>query len=202
MLKGSGVSLTAQNCYWESSGSYTGEVTAPMLAELGCQYVILGHVERRRHFAETDATVNKRLHAALEAGLTPMLCVGETLEERASGQTLNSIERQLSGGLAGISPAQAKSLIVAYEPMWAIGTGYHASCIQVHEVQQQIRGWLAEWFPAETSKRIRLLYGGGVIPELAREYLWLPEGDGVLVGTASLHAEATAAIVEAAMRPA
>ena len=196
-LRGSHVALGAQNMHHEASGAYTGEVSGEMLCDLGCQYVILGHSERRQLFGETDAGVNQKIFAALEKELTPIVCVGETLEERESDQTSAVIAEQVRGSLAGLSAEQAGKLVIAYEPVWAIGTGKTASPEQAEEVHSQIRSLLTELF-GETAETIRIQYGGSVKPDNAAELLGKPNIDGALVGGASLKADGFAAIVAAA----
>jgi triosephosphate isomerase len=197
-LVGSPIQLFAQNCHHEKQGAFTGEVSAPMLAEVGCDGVILGHSERRQYFAETDEGVNKKLKAAIEAGLHPIVCVGETLQERESNRTWEVVSRQVRGALAGISPAQIAALTLAYEPVWAIGTGKTATTSQAQEVHGQIRGLLRELAGAQPAEAVRIQYGGSVKPENAAELLSQPDIDGALVGGASLKAEDFARIIAGA----
>ncbi|NOK36890.1 triose-phosphate isomerase [Corallococcus exercitus] len=197
-LEGAPLQLAAQNCHWESSGAFTGEVSAPMLAELGCAYVIVGHSERRQFFGETDATVNKRAKAVKAAGMTPIVCVGETLAERESNQTLTVVERQVRGALEGFSGAEVATFVLAYEPVWAIGTGRTATTAQAQEVHAAIRGLLTRMYDAGTAERVRIQYGGSVKPDNAAELLGQPDVDGALVGGASLKAADFVAIVKAA----
>lgn len=197
-LRGSQLGLGAQNMYHEKEGAFTGETSASMLVDLGCRYVILGHSERRQFFGETDASVNLKTLAAIDANLTPIVCVGETLEQRESGATAEVIATQVRGSLAGFSAAQGEKLVIAYEPVWAIGTGKTASPEQAEEVHAQIRGLLTELFGAATSETIRLQYGGSVKPDNAAELMGKPNIDGALVGGASLKADSFAAIVAAA----
>jgi triosephosphate isomerase len=196
-LEDSNIALAAQNCHWESSGAYTGEVSAPMLKELGCSYVILGHSERRQYFAETDETVNKRAQAVLKAGMRPIVCVGETLQEREGGRTLEVVGRQLRGALAGFSPAEVVKFVLAYEPVWAIGTGRTASSEQAQEVHAFIRGELVGLFGRDAAEQLRIQYGGSVKPDNAAELLGKPDVDGALVGGASLKASDFAGPVKA-----
>ncbi len=196
-LEDSNISVAGQNCHWESSGAYTGEVSAAMLKEAGCRYVILGHSERRQYFGETDELVNKRVHAALKAGVLPIVCVGETLSERESGRTLEVVSRQLRGGLAALGPAEMRGTVLAYEPVWAIGTGKTATSDQAQEDHAHIRKELVALFGAETAKQTRIQYGGSVKPDNAKELLGKPDVDGALVGGASLKAADFAAIVKA-----
>ncbi len=196
-LKGSGIALGAQDLYWEPEGAYTGEVSATMLMAAGCQYVIIGHSERRQSFHETDATVNRKVKAALAAGLTPIMCIGETLEERDRNQTFTVLERQLAQGLAGLSAPQVSQMVMAYEPVWAIGTGRNATSAQADEAHRMIRGWIKEHLGGDAAEHVRLQYGGSVKPENAGELLSLPDVDGALVGGASLDPSSFAAIIEA-----
>jgi triosephosphate isomerase len=197
-LEGAPLALAAQNCHWESSGAFTGEVAAPMLAELGCAYVIVGHSERRQYFGETDETVNKRARAVRAAGMTPILCVGETLAEREGNRTLEVVERQVRGALAGFEAKDVGTFVLAYEPVWAIGTGRTATSAQAQEVHAAIRGLLGRLYDGETAGRVRIQYGGSVKPDNAAELLGQPDVDGALVGGASLKAGDFAAIVKAA----
>lgn len=197
-LEGAPLQLAAQNCHWESSGAFTGEVSAPMLAELGCAYVIVGHSERRQFFGETDELVNKRARAVRAAGMTPIICVGETLAEREANQTLEVVERQVRGALAGFDAKDVATFVMAYEPVWAIGTGRTATSAQAQEVHAAIRGLLGRLYDGETAGRVRIQYGGSVKPDNAAELLGQPDVDGALVGGASLKAGDFAAIVKAA----
>jgi triosephosphate isomerase len=187
-LDGSAVALAAQDCFWEDQGAWTGEVSARLLADVGCKYVIIGHSERRQHFGELDAAVNLKVKAALRNGLGPIVCVGETEKERDAGETFGRVRTQLDGGLAGLSAADAERLTVAYEPVWAIGTGRTATPQQAEEVHAFIRGILGEHF-GEVAGRIRLQYGGSVKPDNAAALLGQPNIDGALVGGASLKAD-------------
>jgi triosephosphate isomerase len=197
-LQGSPIQLFAQNCHAEKQGAFTGEVSAPMLAEVGCDGVILGHSERRQLFGETDDGVNKKLKAALEAQLHPIVCVGETLAERDANRTWEVVSRQLRGALAGISPEQIGRLTLAYEPVWAIGTGKVATTAQAQEVHGQIRGLLRELASAQAAESARIQYGGSVKPDNAAELLAQPDIDGALVGGASLKADDFARIIAGA----
>ncbi len=196
-IEDSNICLAAQNCHWETSGAFTGEVSAPMLKELGCSYVIVGHSERRQLFSETDETVNKRTQAVVKAGLVPIVCVGETLAERESGRTLEVVSRQVKGGLAGFSAREAVKFVLAYEPVWAIGTGKTATSDQAQEVHAHIRELLTGLFGRDTAQGIRIQYGGSVKADNALELLSKPDVDGALVGGASLKAADFAAIVKA-----
>jgi len=197
-LEGAPLQLAAQNCHWESAGAFTGEVSAPMLAELGCAYVIVGHSERRQLFGETDDMVNKRARAVRAAGMTPIICVGETLAEREANQTLEVVERQVRGALAGFEAKDVATFVLAYEPVWAIGTGRNATSAQAQEVHAAIRALLGRLYDGETAERVRIQYGGSVKPDNAAELLGQPDVDGALVGGASLKAADFAAIVKAA----
>jgi triosephosphate isomerase (TIM) len=197
-LQGSPIQLFAQNCHAEKQGAFTGEVSAPMLAELGCDGVILGHSERRQLFGETDEGVNRKLKAAFEAQLHPIVCVGETLQEREANRTWEVVSRQIRGALAGIAPEQMGKLTLAYEPVWAIGTGKVATTAQAQEVHGQIRGLLRELGGAAVADAVRIQYGGSVKPDNAAELLAQPDIDGALVGGASLKAEDFARIVAGA----
>ena len=195
-LEGSSVKLAAQNCHWETSGAYTGEVSAPMLRDVGCAYVIVGHSERRQYFGETDETVNKRTRAVLVAGMKPIVCVGETLAEREANRTLEVVERQVAGALKGFQAAEVAGFILAYEPVWAIGTGRTATSAQAQEVHRAIREQLGRLYDRGTAEQVRIQYGGSVKPDNAAELLGQPDVDGALVGGASLKAGDFAAIVK------
>jgi triosephosphate isomerase len=196
-IEDSNLKLAAQNCHWEASGAFTGEVAAPMLKELGCDYVIVGHSERRQFFAETDETVNKRAQAVLKARMVPIVCVGETLAEREAGRTLEVVERQVKGALSGFTAAEVATFVLAYEPVWAIGTGRTATSAQAQEVHAAIRSLLTRLYDGGTAGRVRIQYGGSVKPDNAAELLGQPDVDGALVGGASLKASDFAAIVKA-----
>lgn len=200
MLAGSGIGLGAQNMHWEASGAYTGEVAPRMVAEF-CQYVILGHSERRAYFAETDEMVNKKVKAALAVGLTPIMCVGETLSENEAGLTAAVVTRQTRLGLEGITPADAATVVIAYEPVWAIGTGKAATAEQAQAVHATIvRKTLADLFGSGIAQSIRIQYGGSVNAKNAAELFSMPDIDGALVGGASLKAPDFGAIVKAAQK--
>lgn len=200
MLKGTEIGLGAQNLHWEASGAYTGEVSPAMVAEF-CQYVIIGHSERRAYFAEIDETVNKKVFAALNVGLTPIVCVGETLSENEDGKTSEVITRQMLAGLKGLSPEQALKLVIAYEPVWAIGTGKAANPQIANDVTGKIvRPALEKLFGSAISEQVRVLYGGSVTGANAAEYFNQPEVDGALVGGASLKPADFKAIVQAAVK--
>jgi triosephosphate isomerase len=201
LLEGSGIGLGAQNMHWEEKGAFTGEVSPLMLKEF-CQYVILGHSERRAYFGETDDVVNRKLRAAQAFDLTPIICVGETLEQYESNQTSEVVARQISLGLRDIAPAFAPRIIVAYEPVWAIGTGKASSGENANHVHANvIRPALAELFGAQTAQAMRVIYGGSVTGVNAREFFSQPDIDGALVGGASLKPDEFVAIVKAAARP-
>jgi len=193
-LTGSAIRLAAQDCYWEEEGAYTGEVSAKLLADAGCSHVIIGHSERRQFFGETDQSVNKKARAALAAGLTAIVCVGENLAERESDATFTVVEAQLKGALDGFSSAMLAGTIIAYEPVWAIGTGKSASDTQAQEVHAFIRNLLATLFGQEAADAIRILYGGSVKPDNIKGLMAQADIDGALVGGASLKSDTFAAI--------
>jgi len=194
-IAGTDIRLAAQNLYWEPKGAFTGEISAPMLREAGCTHVIIGHSERRQYFGETDETVNKRLHAALGAGLTPIVCVGETLGEREAEATMQVVERQVATGLTGVSVPDVGRCIIAYEPVWAIGTGRTATPAQAEEVHRGIRAQLERATDVATAARVRILYGGSVKPDNIDDLMAEPNIDGALVGGASLVIEQFVRIV-------
>jgi triosephosphate isomerase len=199
-LAGSDVALGAQNAHAQSSGAFTGEVAPAMLVDLGCRHVILGHSERRTLCGETDAVVNAKTKAALAAGLVPIVCVGETLAEREAGRTTAVVEAQVNGSLAGLSPTDLEKVVVAYEPVWAIGTGKVATPQQAQEVHAQIRRLLGQLASPAISDRIRIQYGGSVKPDNVAELAAQPDIDGALVGGASLKADDFLAIAAAFAR--
>ena len=198
MLAGSRIGLGAQDLSSEVQGAFTGEVSAKMLIDAGCRYVIIGHSERRTLYGETDDGVKQKLAAALQHGLTPIVCIGETLAQRDGGHMFDVLARQLEGGLAGLSTAEAGRIILAYEPVWAIGTGRNATPEQAQEAHAFIRGWLGKRFHAPAAA-MRIQYGGSVTAANAASLLQQPDVDGALVGGASLKAESFAAIVKAAV---
>lgn len=200
VIAGTRIGLGAQNLHWAKEGAYTGEVSADMLLDVGCRYVIIGHSERRQYFGETDERVNKKGRAALTSGLTPIICIGETLTEREAGRADAVVEMQLKGALSGLSPEQVQGLILAYEPVWAIGTGKTATPDQAEEMHAHIRKTIAMLVDAESAGGIRILYGGSVKPDNAKELLQRSEIDGALIGGASLQADSFAAIANAAVR--
>jgi triosephosphate isomerase len=197
-LRDGHIRLGAQNMYHETEGAYTGEISGAMLRDLGCDCVILGHSERRQLLGETDQAVNKKVFAALASDLQPIVCVGETLEQREQGQTSSIIAAQVKGSLAGLTSEQGGRIVVAYEPVWAIGTGKTATPDQAEEVHAQIRKLLDELFGAEIAEAIRIQYGGSVKPDNAQELLGQANIDGALVGGAALKPDSFAAIVGAA----
>lgn len=198
-LAGTNIKVGAQNLHWEKSGAFTGEVSADMLKDL-CEYVIIGHSERRAMFGETDETVNKKVFAALEAGLLPIVCLGETLEENEAGQTAKVVGRMVREGLKGLSQEQAARVVVAYEPVWAIGTGKTATPEQANNVHKDvIRPLLREMFGEEVGDGMRILYGGSVKPGNARELFGMSDIDGGLIGGASLKVADFVGIVEGAL---
>ncbi|MFC1856432.1 triose-phosphate isomerase [Thermodesulfobacteriota bacterium] len=194
-VQGSLVALGAQNLFWESEGAYTGEVSAAMLVSAGCRYVIIGHSERRQYFGETDKTVNKKINAALGAGLIPVFCVGETEQERESGETFSVLDKQIKIGLQDFSAEDLASLVIAYEPVWAIGTGKTATSKQAQEVHLFLREMLEKAYGNSFGHALRILYGGSVKPDNIKELMSLPDVDGALVGGASLKAEIFSEIV-------
>jgi len=195
LIQGSVIDLAAQNLHWEGFGAFTGEVCAPMLRDVGCRYVIVGHSERRQFFHETDETVNRRLKAAIEGGLVPIFCVGETLEERKAGRTEKVVETQIRGGLADIPRKDAEGMVIAYEPVWAIGTGETATPDQAQAVHATIRGLLSDLYGADLAEAARIQYGGSVKPGNAGELMAKRDIDGALVGGASLKADSFLGII-------
>jgi len=196
VLKNSRVDLGAQNLYWEKEGAYTGEISADMLVSAGCRYVIIGHSERRQYFGETDETVNKKIRAALDAGLIPVLCIGETEAEREAGQTFSVLDKQVKSGLKDFFAEGLASLVIAYEPVWAIGTGKTATTDQAQEAHNYIRSLVKEIFGPELADGVRILYGGSVKPANIVQLMEMPDIDGALVGGASLDADSFSRIVK------
>lgn len=194
---GTDLAVAAQNMHFEESGAFTGEVSPVMLKDLGVTYVVLGHSERREYFAETDETVNKKTHAAFKHGLTPIVCVGETLEQRESNQTMQLVGDQVKKALADLTEDQVKATIIAYEPIWAIGTGKTATSEQANEVCTHIRQVVADVVSADAAEAIRIQYGGSVKPANVDELLAQSDIDGALVGGASLEADSFLKLVEA-----
>ena len=194
-VRASNIAVAAQDMFWEREGAFTGEVSAAMVREAGAEYVVIGHSERRQFFGETDVTVSRKIGAALGAGLTPIVCVGETLEQREAGSTHAVLDRQLKDGLNTVTPAQLGELVIAYEPVWAIGTGRTATSAQAQDAHAHIRGRLRQWFGADASEQVRLLYGGSVKPDNIVELIAQPDVDGALVGGASLDVRSFGEIV-------
>jgi len=195
-LDGTAVRLAAQNVYWEDQGAFTGEVSPLMLTQLGCRYVIVGHSERRQFFGETDETVRRRLAAASRHELTPILCVGETKDDREAGRTDDVLTSQVSRALEGLYPDQLQELVVAYEPVWAIGTGLTATVDQAQEAQAHLRLLLARITDKSLANQTRILYGGSVKPENINALMTMPDVDGALVGGASLSADSFVGIIQ------
>lgn len=193
--KGSKVSIGGQNCYWEKEGAYTGETSAPMLAAAGAGAVLIGHSERRQYFAETDETVLKRTNAALAAGLLPVVCVGERLEEREANRTEAVLETQFTNGIAALPPEQFAKIVVAYEPVWAIGTGKVATPEMAADAHRAVRALAERKYGKEAAQKLRILYGGSVKPDNVKGLMAQPEIDGTLVGGASLDPTGFASIV-------
>ncbi|MCX6542831.1 MAG: triose-phosphate isomerase [Acidobacteria bacterium] len=188
-VRHSGIGIAAQNLHWEREGAFTGEVSAGMIKDAGADYVIIGHSERRRLFGDTGESVHRKLLAALAADLTAIVCIGETLEERDANRTTAVLDRQLDESLGGLTPAQVAALVIAYEPVWAIGTGRNATPQQAGDAHAHIRGWLRDHFTPESADQCHILYGGSVKPDNIRELMALPDVDGALVGGASLKAQ-------------
>jgi triosephosphate isomerase len=199
--RGTNVEIGAQDVYWEREGAFTGEVSAAMLRDAGAEYVIIGHSERRAIFGESDLTVNRKVAAAIGAALGPIVCIGESLDERQGERTLAVLDRQLQQGLDGFTAEQLADLVIAYEPVWAIGTGHTATPEQVQEVHAHIRGRLRQWFGVETAERSRIIYGGSVKPENIGAIVGQADVDGALVGGASLEARGFADLVRRSQRP-
>ena len=193
--RNSPIGIAAQDVYWEREGAFTGEISAGMVKEAGGDYAIIGHSERRRLFGETDESVNRKLVATLAVQLTPIVCIGETLEEREAGQTLDVLDRQIKAGLDGLTGEQVAALVIAYEPVWAIGTGRNATPAQAGEAHHHIRQRLKQWFGLEASERCRVLYGGSVKPDNIAKLIAEPDVDGALVGGASLDPKSFFAII-------
>lgn len=194
-LKESSISLASQNLFWEEKGAFTGEISPVMLKEIGCRYAIIGHSERRQYFGETDETVNRRIKAALNHGMKVILCIGETLQERQEGFTFSVVDRQLEGGLKEVVEKAFEEIVIAYEPVWAIGTGTTATPEQAEEVHRFIRQKLEKLYSKGVSEEIRIQYGGSVTPENIKDLMAQPDIDGALVGGASLRVESFSRIV-------
>lgn len=195
VVMGSCVSLGAQNLFWEDEGAYTGEISSAMLVSAGCKYVIIGHSERRQYFGETDETVNKKIGSAIKDDLIPIFCVGESEKERESKATFSVLDKQVKRGIEGFSPDDLEALVIAYEPVWAIGTGKTATSSQAQEVHQFLRSMLDKILGNMLAKSIRILYGGSVKPSNIKELMTMPDVDGALVGGASLSAETFSKLV-------
>jgi triosephosphate isomerase len=195
-VKDGPVALGAQNLFWETEGAYTGEISAPMLKSVGCEYCIIGHSERRQYFGETDETVNKKIRAAIEGQLKPVFCVGETEKEREAEQTFSVLDKQVQKGLEGLVLDQLGTLVIAYEPVWAIGTGKTATDDQAQEVHRFIRSLVQKLYGNELADALRILYGGSVKPGNIAGLMEMPDIDGALVGGASLDAESFSQIVK------
>jgi len=194
-VRNSNVGIAAQDLHWEREGAFTGEISGPMIRETGAEYVIIGHSERRTLFGETDAMVNRKIGAAFAAGLTPIVCIGETLDQRERNETFTVLDRQIRDGLDGVTSEQLVQLVLAYEPVWAIGTGRNATPAQAAEAHSHIRKRLQQWFGAQPAELCRIVYGGSVKPENIAELTSQPDVDGALVGGASLDVKAFSQIV-------
>lgn len=190
------ITLGAQDLFWEKEGAYTGEVSPIMLKDCGCEFVIIGHSERRKYFFETDEAVNKKIKAALEVGLTPIVCVGETLDEREAQKTMEVVQTQLKGCFNDLKPDEMLNIVIAYEPVWAIGTGKNAAPPQAEEVHKFIRKWLEDNFSGKIFNNVRILYGGSVKPANIKELMTQEDIDGALVGGASLESASFIEIVK------
>ena len=200
LTRGTNIETAAQNLFWEREGAFTGEISAAMIREAGADYVIVGHSERRTLFGETDVMVNRKLRAALGAGLAAIACIGETIEQRDANQTLSVLDEQLRVGFDALTAAELQELVVAYEPVWAIGTGRNATPEQAQEAHAHIRGRLRQWFGGDAAEQCRILYGGSVKPDNIESLIKQPDVDGALVGGASLDARAFSVIVHQAQR--
>jgi len=194
-LRGSNIAVAGQDLHWERDGAFTGEISAPMLIDAGAELVIIGHSERRTLFGETDATVNRKIASAFASGLTPIVCIGETLDQRERNETLDVLDRQIRNGLDGLTAEQLPRLVLAYEPVWAIGTGQNATPGQAGEAHHHIRQRLRQWFGADPADLCRIIYGGSVKPENIRDLAAQADVDGALVGGASLDVRAFADII-------
>ena len=198
LFKDCHIAIGAQNCHYEDHGAYTGEVTAEMLKEVGVKYVILGHSERRQYYNETDLTVNKKVHAVLNAGLQPIVCVGESLEQREAGVTMDFIAYQVKAALAGVPAEKMRRVVIAYEPLWAIGTGKTATAEQANEVCEGIRAVIRKEYGARVSRAVTVQYGGSMNAKNAQELLAQPDVDGGLIGGAALKPNDFVSIIQAA----
>jgi len=199
-VKGSAIEVGAQNMHWERDGAFTGEISAAMIRETGARYVIVGHSERRTLFGDTNETVNKKTHAALTAGLVPIVCIGETLDERDRNETMAVLDRQIKESLDRVTGEQLSGMVLAYEPVWAIGTGRNATPAQAGEAHFHIRQRLRQWFGLDASERCRVLYGGSVKPDNIARLIAEPDVDGALVGGASLDPKSFFAIIQGATK--
>jgi len=200
VIEDSSIKLGAQDLFWEKEGAFTGEISAPMLKDVGCSFVIIGHSERRKYFFETNETVNRKIKSALSFGLTPIVCVGETLEEREKGETFQVVEDHIRGAFKDILQEEAFKVVVAYEPVWAIGTGRNATPNQAQEVHKYIRGLLEEIYSKSLAQNILILYGGSVNPQNIEGLILEEDIDGALVGGASLKVETFSQIVEKSIK--
>jgi len=196
--RNSNVGISGQDLHWEREGAFTGEVSGLMVREAGAEYIIIGHSERRQYFGETDATVSRKLHAALNAKLIPIVCIGETLDERERNETLAVLDRQIKDGFDGITGEQVGALVIAYEPVWAIGTGRTASAAQAQEAHAHIRQRLRQWFGGPAADECHVIYGGSVKPDNTRDLVGQPDVDGALVGGASLEIKSFSEIIRRA----
>ncbi len=196
--RNSNVGISGQDLHWEREGAFTGEVSGSMVREAGAEYVIIGHSERRQNFGDTDATVNRKLHAALNARLIPIVCIGETLDERERNETLAVLDRQIKDGFDGITGEQVGALVIAYEPVWAIGTGRTATAAQAQEAHAHIRQRLRQWFGGPAADECHVIYGGSVKPDNTRDLVGQPDVDGALVGGASLEIKSFSEIIRRA----
>lgn len=199
-VEGTSLKLGAQNMHWEEDGAYTGEISPSMLTSLGVTHVIIGHSERRAYFAETDETVNKKVHAAIQHGVIPIVCVGESLEQREQQKTEQVCQEQVEAALAGLTSEQLSNVVIAYEPIWAIGTGRSSSAEDANQVISFIRQTIANQFDSTTANQIRIQYGGSVKPENIGEYMAQPDIDGALVGGASLEPDSYVELLKGAVR--
>jgi triosephosphate isomerase len=200
VIAGSNISLGAQDVFWQDEGAFTGEVSCSMLKDAGCSYVVIGHSERRQYFSETNETVNKKVKAAIKSGLTPIMCVGETLSEREKNKTFDVLNDQIRNGFMDLNAQDVCKIVIAYEPVWAIGTGKTATPVQAQEAQKYIRDLLVKMYNKDTANTVRIQYGGSVKPENIEELMNQPDVDGALVGGASLKIDSFAQIVKKAYR--
>ena len=196
--RNSNVGISGQDLHWEREGAFTGEVSGLMVREAGAEYIIIGHSERRQYFGETDATVSRKLHAALNAKLIPIVCIGETLDERERNETLAVLDRQIKDGFDGITGEQVGALVIAYEPVWAIGTGRTATAAQAQEAHAHIRQRVRQWFGGPAADECHVIYGGSVKPDNTRDLIGQPDVDGALVGGASLEIKSFSEIIRRA----